>query len=165
MNDITKLGTIQNFNYLKHNKYYSGECAKLYGSTGELFPPKQSRDSIDLFMPDMCRTIPFDYEKDVDVHGVTGYRFVAGVRALDNGTDFPENSCLFQEDEFVPSGVMNISACRYGSPVFMSFPHFHDADQYYLDAVEGLEPSKEKHESFFTLEPVIILILILTLCK
>lgn len=153
--DISKLGTIQNFNYLNHNKFYPGECSKLYGSTGELFATKVSRDSIALFTPDMCRSIPFDYEKDVEVHGVTGYRFSAGVRALDNGTKYPENACFNRDGyESFPSGVMNISSCRYGSPVFMSFPHFFDADESYIDAVDGLEPNKEKHQSYFTLEPV-----------
>lgn len=103
----------------------------------------------------MCRSIPFDYEKDVEIHGVTGYRFKSGARAVDNGSKFPENSCYNEESESAfPSGVMNISACRYGSPVFMSFPHFYAGDQFYLDQVEGLEPSEEKHQSYFTLEPV-----------
>lgn len=155
MNDIFKLSTIQSFNYRDHNNYYSGECSQLYGATGELFPPKQSRDSIDLFVPDMCRTVPFDYERDETVHGVTGYRFSGGRRAVDNGTEFPENACFSGgSTEFVPSGVMNISACRYGSPVFISFPHYYAGDQFYVNEVEGLKPDKSKHESYFTLEPV-----------
>lgn len=155
LNEIIKLGTIQNYDFRNNNKLYSGECSKLHGSTGELFPPRQSRDSVSLFTPDMCRSIPFDYEKDVEIHGVNGYRFTSGVRAVDNGTNFPENKCYNSQDgEIVPSGVMNISSCRYGSPVFMSFPHYFSADEFYLNEVEGLEPSKEKHESYFTLEPV-----------
>ena len=103
----------------------------------------------------MCRSIPFDYEKDVDVHGVTGYRYSGGERAIDNGTKFSENSCFNQDvDDEVPSGVMNISSCRYGSPVFMSYPHYYAGDPFYLNQVEGLEPSKDKHESYFTLDPV-----------
>lgn len=127
----------------------------LEGSTGELFPPKQLRNSISLFTPDMCRSIPFDYEKDVEILGVTGYRFTAGDRAVDNGMKYPENSCYNGDNgEAVPSGVMNISSCRYGSPVFMSYPHYFGADPFYLDEVDGMQPSKEEHESFFTLEPV-----------
>lgn len=156
LNGISKLGTIQNLNFLDHEKHYSGDCSMLKGSAnGELFAPKQTRDSIALFTPDMCRSIPFEYEKDVLIHGVTGFRYTAGERAVDNGTMFPENSCYNGDDgEALPSGVMNISACRYGSPVFMSYPHYFDADPFYLDQVDGLEPNKEKHESYFTLEPV-----------
>lgn len=153
--DISKLGSIQNFNYLNHNKYYSSECSKLSGSTGELFQPNQERNSMTLFVPDMGRSMKFDYEKDVEVHGVTGFRFQSGARAIDDGVKFPENSCYNEGSaKVMPSGVMNISSCRYGSPVFMSSPHFYAADPFYLNQVEGLAPSKENHESYFTLEPV-----------
>lgn len=156
LSDIANLGTIQKFNRLDRNQHYSGECSKLRGSTGELFPPQQARDSISLFTPDMCRSIPFDYERDVEVHGITGYRFSGGARAVDNGTAYPENKCYSNGDPDgqIPSGVMNISACRYGSPVFMSFPHYFAADPFFLNEVEGLKPNKEKHESYITLEPV-----------
>jgi len=35
----------------------------------------------------------------------------------------------------------------------MSYPHFYNADQYYLDQVEGLEPNKEDHEFYMVVEP------------
>lgn len=41
-----------------------------------------------------------------------------------------------------------------GAPVFMSFPHFFNADEYYLNAIEGMSPNKEKHQFFMTFEPV-----------
>jgi len=74
-------------------------------------------------------------------------------KTVDNGTIYPENIC-FATGESVPSGVMNMSACRYGSPVFMSFPHYYAADPYFLNQIEGLKPSKEKHEFYMTLEPM-----------
>lgn len=48
---------------------------------------------------------------------------------------------------------MNVSACRFGTPVFMSFPHFYKADPYYLNQVEGMHPVKEKHQFFMAFEP------------
>jgi scavenger receptor class B protein 1 len=153
--DSSKMGSIQRFNDLDHFPFYTGECAKLKGSTGEFFSLDQSRDSIYLFTPDMCRSIPFDYKEDVDVHGLTGYRFVAGKRAVDNGSEFGENSCYSAgSEESVPSGVMNISACRYSSPIFMSYPHFYEADESLLNGVGGLHPEKEKYQSYITLDPV-----------
>ncbi|CAO1400864.1 unnamed protein product [Diamesa serratosioi] len=154
VDDIQKLGTIQEWNFSGKNKLYEGNCSKLYGSTGEFFPPGQTKDKpIALFTPDMCRSIPFDYEKDVDVHGVMGHRYTGGARAVDNGTLFPENECFCGED-CMPSGVMNTSACNYESPLFMSFPHYYAGDPFYLNEVEGLMPNKEKHQPFFTIEPI-----------
>lgn len=122
---------------------------------GELFHPDIMPDAINLFVGDLCRTIPYDFEEEVEIHGITGYKFSAGDRAVDNGTNYPENLCFNggNEDHF-PSGVMNISACRYNSPTFMSYPHFYNADQFYLNDIEGLTPSKDKHQSYFVLEPV-----------
>ncbi|KAF4517067.1 hypothetical protein B566_EDAN006384 [Ephemera danica] len=34
----------------------------------------------------------------------------------------------------------------------MSYPHFYQADRALLDAVEGLSPDKEKHETFFKVQ-------------
>ena len=39
----------------------------------------------------------------------------------------------------------------------MSFPHFYNADPFYLSQVDGLNPVKEKHEFFMAFEPVRIL--------
>ena len=53
----------------------------------------------------------------------------------------------------MPSGVMNISSCRFGSPVFMSYPHFYSADDYFINQVDGMSPDKSKHEFYMVLEP------------
>jgi scavenger receptor class B, member 1 len=151
---IFNLGTIQNHNYMPEFPYYEGECKKLKGSAGEFFHPEPSiQQPINLFAPEMCRAIPYDFEKNVEVEGVFAHRFLAGSKALDNGTNYSENKC-YATDEFMPSGVMNVSICNYNQPMFMSFPHFYGADSYYVDAVEGMKPEKELHETFITLEPV-----------
>lgn len=48
---------------------------------------------------------------------------------------------------------MNISSCRFGSPVFMSYPHFFNADPYYPDQVEGLSPNQKDHEFYMVVQP------------
>lgn len=154
VDDIYQLGTIKTFNNLTEFPFYEGECRKLKGSAGEFFHPKPSQnETIRLFAPEMCRSIPYDYEKNIELHNVKGYRFAAGIRALDNGTLYAENKC-YATEEFMPSGVMNVSICNYGHPMFMSFPHFYGSDASYIEAVAGLKPENEKHQSFITLEPV-----------
>jgi len=153
--DSSKLGTIHSYNGGDFSNMYKGKCSNVYGSPGELFPLDQKPTSISIFTPDMCRSLPFDFEKEVDVLGVKGYRYLAGERMIDNGTKYPENLCYSEgSKDMYPSGVFNISACRFSSPVFMSYPHFYGADEYYLDLIDGLEPNQSKHESYITLEPV-----------
>lgn len=154
LNGIENLGKISSFNNLTEFPYYEGECKKLKGSAGEFFSPNPTRDeTIHLFAPEMCRSIPYDYEKDIELHGMKGYRFSAGARALDNGTLYEENKCYATSD-LMPSGVMNVSICNYGQPMFMSFPHFYGADSSFTEAVSGMTPNKSIHQSYFTLEPV-----------
>lgn len=153
---ISKLGIIEKYNNLTEFPFYEGECKKLKGSPGEFFPPNPSiHEPIHLFTPQMCRSLPYEYEKDIELHGVRGLRFSAGSRALDNGTLYEENKC-YATEESMPSGVMNVSICNYGHPMFQSLPHFYGADPSFIEAVEGLSPEKEKHEVFITLEPVSI---------
>lgn len=152
--DISQIGKIQTFNDLPELPFFEGECRKLKGSAGEFFQPSPSKElPLYYFIAEMCRSIPFVYEKDVTLQNVRGNRFSIGPRALDNGTIYEENKC-FATDESMPSGVMNISICNFGHPVFMSLPHFYEADPIYLENVVGLSPQKEKHEAYITLEPV-----------
>lgn len=152
--DIKNIGALRNWNFADTNGAFEGDCGKIGGSGGEFYPPKQKRgDSISLFTPDMCRHIPLDYEKDVEVHGITGFKFSGGPRSVDNGEKYPANAC-FSPGQVVPSGTLNISSCRFGTPVFMSYPHFFQADPYYLTLVDGMEPNQTLHQMYITLEPV-----------
>ena len=36
----------------------------------------------------------------------------------------------------------------------VSFPHFYQADPMYINAVEGMTPNKEDHETYLDLQPV-----------
>ncbi|KAJ6646997.1 UDP-galactose transporter senju, partial [Pseudolycoriella hygida] len=152
--DISQIGTMKNWNFSPKIEYFPDECGMLRGSAGEFYPPiKQKTQPTSMFIADLCRSISLDFEEEKSVHGITGYKYAGGEKMVDNGTVYPENKC-FSFGESVPSGVMNVSACRFGSPVFMSFPHYYAADPYFLDQIEGLNPSKEKHEFYITLEPL-----------
>ncbi|XP_034472920.1 protein peste [Drosophila innubila] len=151
--DLTKLGQMHSWNYQTHTGFFESFCGLTNGSAGEFQPPQlQPGGSVGLFTPDMCRTLRLDYEETVEIEGVQGYKFTGGARSVDNGTLYPENLC-FCGGKCAPSGVMNVTACRFDSPVFMSYPHFYNADQYYLDQVEGLQPNKEDHEFYMVVEP------------
>ncbi|XP_055605686.1 protein peste-like [Uranotaenia lowii] len=153
VDDIFKIGSMAEWNYKPRTDFFANECGMLNGSAGEFYPPNLSKDvPIQLFTPDMCRSLPLDFESEEEVHGIKAFKYAGGPRTVDNGTQFPETIC-FSEGEIVPSGVLNISSCRFGSPVFMSFPHFYGADEFYLNQVEGLNPDKSKHQFYMTMEP------------
>jgi scavenger receptor class B protein 1 len=144
-------GRLYSWNHWTQTPYYEGNCAKVNGSAGEFFLPPD-HDSISFFSPDLCRTLTLKYAGPSTVKNILGNKYVIDEHMLDNGTLYPENKC-FCNGECVPSGLVNVSSCRFGSPSFASLPHFYSADPYYLDSVEGLKPDKRKHQFFLTLEP------------
>lgn len=104
----------------------------------------------------MCfasRIISFDYAEEVEVHGVTGYRFELGKRLVDNGTIDVRNRCNCG-GQCVPQGTLNVTACRHGAPAFVSYPHYLDADPYYTRSIRGMKPDPNRHRFYITLEPV-----------
>eukprot|EP00092_Neocalanus_flemingeri_P083587 GFUD01104923.1.p1 GENE.GFUD01104923.1~~GFUD01104923.1.p1 ORF type:complete len:171 (-),score=67.51 GFUD01104923.1:144-620(-) len=40
-----------------------------------------------------------------------------------------------------------------GAPIALSYPHFYEADQSFLDAVVGLKPNKEEHQFYVDVVP------------
>lgn len=103
---------------------------------------------------DFCfSTLTLKYDQAKLVEGVRGRQFVGDETMFDNGQTVAEQAC-FCEGECQPPGVRNLTRCRQGAPVFVSFPHFYKADPSYTAAVDGLAPNKSLHEFRITLEPV-----------
>ncbi|XP_055615548.1 protein peste-like [Toxorhynchites rutilus septentrionalis] len=157
--DPTRYGLIRAWNFKSRADFADGECGKFQGFSGDIFPTKIRKDRpLGIFTPEMCRMVSFEFEREEDVLGIKGYRFVGSERTIDNGSLYAENQCNFG-GEFMPSGVINITECRLGAPFYMSFPHFHLADPFYRDQMEGMMPDKERHQFFFTIEPTTGLVL------
>ncbi|KAI2805022.1 CD36 [Blomia tropicalis] len=53
-----------------------------------------------------------------------------------------------------PSGIFDMSACQHGVPIFISWPHFLDADPIYLKPFNGLKPNRTRHQTYVDIEPV-----------
>lgn len=52
-----------------------------------------------------------------------------------------------------PAGVFTLAPCKFNAPIYISMPHFLDADSYFLSRVDGLSPDRDKHEFYIDLEP------------
>lgn len=52
-----------------------------------------------------------------------------------------------------PAGVFTLGPCKFNAPIYMSMPHFLDADPYFAGQVDGLAPDPLRHEFFVDLEP------------
>ncbi|XP_023716223.1 protein croquemort isoform X2 [Cryptotermes secundus] len=165
--NLNLLGIMDAWNYEQYPPYYDGECARITGSTGELFPPLENVDKVALFAPELCSSLDLVKSDDpYSKHGLEAYRFIGDDRALDNGTKYPDNRCYCAKrqiigtheisactEECAPSGVRSISKCRFGAPAYISFPHFYKADPSYLLNIRGLNPKQDLHEFYVAVEP------------
>ena len=123
--------------------YIGASCNQVRGSDGAGWPPNVGRDDrLYLFHKALCRSLPLTHVQDVQQYGMEGYRFAPPKDIFD---DTPDNQCYCVEgSKCLGGGVFNASKCLKGSPAVISWPHFFQASQKYLDAVEGLQPVQEK---------------------
>jgi len=59
-----------------------------------------------------------------------------------------------RKQNMFPSGAFDFSEIAFGAPIFLSQPHFLNADSYYNDRLIGMKPNKEKHDFFVDVEPM-----------
>ena len=152
LGDVGRMGEVFSWNSSPRG-IFPGRCGEIHGSAGEFYPPGMAKTHIDMFSNDLCRTIRLNYQREVDVFGINSYEFTADHSFFANGTKNPANSCYEPEGESLRSGVYNTSLCRFGAPVFISQPHFLQADPWYLDQVSGLQPDPSLHSTAFRIEP------------
>lgn len=50
--------------------------------------------------------------------------------------------------------VTSHSPVTTGAPVIVSFPHFYLGDRKYIQAIDGLSPNQEDHQTYLDLNPV-----------
>lgn len=54
--DIQQMGKLENWKYRNSTDYFQGECGQIKGTTGQLFPPGQTKEKrVEMFSPDLCR--------------------------------------------------------------------------------------------------------------
>uniref|UniRef100_A0A8D3A895 Scavenger receptor class B member 1 n=1 Tax=Scophthalmus maximus TaxID=52904 RepID=A0A8D3A895_SCOMX len=126
-------------------------CNMINGTAGQMWPPFMTKEStLPFYSPDACRSMELVYQRPGVMKGIPLYRYVAPKTLFANGTDYAPN------EGFCPcrqSGLLNVSSCRHNSPVFISHPHFFNADPVLLDYVQGLHPTEEEHGLFIDIHP------------
>ena len=153
---VEDVGRVVSWNGQTKLKFWKDECNQIKGTDGSSFPPGiLPNTTLYLFNRDLCRSLPLVYEADVVSQGVPGYRFVPPKDIFSPPEENPANACYCMNEAgcSVPRGVFNMSACSFGSPVMMSWPHFFQADPKLLEDVIGLKPEQAKHQLFMDIQP------------
>nr|KAF6467643.1 scavenger receptor class B member 1 [Rousettus aegyptiacus] len=136
----------------KVNYWHSDQCNMINGTSGQMWAPFMTPEySLEFYSPEACRSMKLVYEAQGTFAGIPTYRFKAPDTLFANGTVYPPN------EGFCPcleSGVQNVSTCRFNAPLFLSHPHFYNADSVLAQAVLGLDPSEKEHSLFLDIHPV-----------
>ncbi|XP_062870019.1 scavenger receptor class B member 1 isoform X2 [Trichomycterus rosablanca] len=150
--DIRKVHNVDTWNGLKKVNYWKSEqCNMINGTAGQMWPPfLTTESSLTFYSPDACRSMDLVYERPEVMLGIPVYRFVAPKTLFANGSTYTPNEgfCPCRE-----SGLLNVMTCRHNSPVFISHPHFYNADPVLLQTVNGLNPTEHDHGLFIDIHP------------
>ena len=153
---VEDVGRVVSWNGETKLDFWKDECNQIKGTDGSSFPPGiLPNTTLYLFNRDLCRSLPLVYEADTVSQGVPGYRFVPPKDIFSPPEENPDNACYCMNEAGckVPRGVFNMSACSFGSPVMISWPHFFQADPKLLEDVVGLKPEQSKHQLFMDIQP------------
>ncbi|XP_060751776.1 scavenger receptor class B member 1 [Tachysurus vachellii] len=150
--DINVVHKVDSWNGLKKVNYWKSEqCNMINGTAGQLWPPFMTTEStLSFYSPDACRSMELVYERPGTSQGIPVYHYVAPKTLFANGSDYPPN------EGFCPcrqSGLLDVRSCRHNSPVFISHPHFYNADPFLLQTVNGLSPNENEHGLFIDIHP------------
>ncbi|XP_023327668.1 protein peste isoform X2 [Eurytemora carolleeae] len=129
--NYTQLGEIKTWKNSTRT-HYSGKCGQLKGSASGFLPVNLKRTSFDFFSTDICRPIRFQKSEEFIHNKLPVHKFsVNPMETFGNESTNPENICY---NTFHPAGIHNSTGCKDAGilPVFVSLPHFLDADPSYL---------------------------------
>ncbi|KAG5320971.1 SCRB1 protein, partial [Pseudoatta argentina] len=153
--DVRMIGLIDKYNGDVNLSQWTGKCANVQGaSDGVKFPSYiEPNDTILFFRKSLCRSARLVRIGEKTLQGLNTYKYTFMENELDNGAINPENKCFCRKGFCLKPGLIDVTDCYYGFPIALSYPHFYKSDPSLLEAIEGLEPNKELHESYFYIQP------------
>lgn len=155
------LGLIQRINGRESYWIWGDEkCDRIYGTDGSMFPPnwiqQQPNATIYVYAKEFCRQLPFRYERRSFSNGIPTLRYKLPSNVFTSTRN--KDSCFCPKESYdsvtricPPAGTFNISACQFGTPLIVSFPHFYSGDESLFHKIEGLTPQQDRHESYVDL--------------
>lgn len=155
--DYLDYGRVDTWKGQRELTYWGSNYSNLIrGSDGSAFHPYLTREeTLHIFTPDLCRSIYMNFDKDVEVKGIPAYRFTPPRSVLASAKENPDNEgfCPSPKKGCLGSGVLKVDVCKKDVPIVASFPHFYLGDEEYPNAIDGISPVKEHHQTYVDLNP------------
>ncbi|KAJ8028833.1 Platelet glycoprotein 4 [Holothuria leucospilota] len=149
------LNTVNVYGGMESLPWWSTEYANMInGTDGALFHPYVQEDEfLYVFVPDICRAGYLLFDKNIKVKGIPVGEWYVPKELYANPSEVPDNIGFCTPDKYScpPTGLLNVTECFDGAPIFFSSPHFLYGENL-LDTVEGLNPVEDEHKIYFALE-------------
>ncbi|XP_078410382.1 platelet glycoprotein 4 [Cetorhinus maximus] len=158
--DINKVAVIDRWmNKTKLTFWNDPYCDMINGTDASSFPPfLHDKEKLYFFSSDICRSLFAEYERKGNLQGIAVHRFVIPPKALASTIVNPDNHCYCKDmtvsQNCTFGGILDISICQEKKPIYISLPHFLYASDEIMNAIDGMHPNKEEHETFLDVEPV-----------
>ncbi|KAK2500944.1 hypothetical protein MC885_013163 [Smutsia gigantea] len=157
--DISKVAIIDTYKGKKTLSFWPSYCDMINGTDAASFPPFVEKTRVlQFFSSDICRSIYAVFGGEINLKGITVYRFVLPSMAFASPRQNPDNHCFCTETVISNNctfyGMLDISKCKEGKPVYLSLPHFLHASPEIAETVEGLNPNEEEHKTYLDVEPI-----------
>lgn len=157
--NISKVAIIDSYKGKRNLSYWPSYCDMINGTDAASFPPFVEKSRVlRFFSSDICRSIYAVFGSDVELKGIPVYRFVLPAKAFASPLQNPDNHCFCTEtvvsNNCTSYGVLDISKCKEGKPVYISLPHFLHASPDISEPIEGLSPNEEEHRTYLDVEPI-----------
>ncbi|CAL9682841.1 unnamed protein product [Knipowitschia caucasica] len=157
--DISKVSMIDRFRGESKLAFWGDEyCDMLNGTDASSFAPfLDKKKPLYFFSSDICRSVSASHMKTYSLKGIKVYRYSLLASTLASPVDNPDNHCFCRNPVVTKNctlaGVLDISSCQKGKPIYISLPHFLSGSPSLIEAVHGLHPNPEHHETFLDVEP------------
>lgn len=116
--DFNNLGNVVSFNGMTKQDVWGDEkCDSIFGTDGTLFSPFVDKSRIlQIYHPDVCRSLPMEYNSPGDFLGLSTLRFTFSNSLFESLSLHPENQCFCKDsNEYCEKGgVIPLGPCFGG---------------------------------------------------
>uniref|UniRef100_A0A8C5E325 Platelet glycoprotein 4 n=1 Tax=Gouania willdenowi TaxID=441366 RepID=A0A8C5E325_GOUWI len=157
--DIKKVSVIDRWRGKRSLTFWNDTyCDMLNGTDATSFPPFiDKKKPLFFFSSDICRSVSASYVNTMDLKGIDVYRYSLLPSTLASPVDNPDNHCFCRDFKTTKNctlaGVLDISSCQDGRPIYISLPHFLHGSPSLREGVLGLNPVEVYHDTYLDVEP------------
>lgn len=158
--NFTNIGKVLKWNGKPTLNFWKSTCNNLKGTDGQFFHPNIKKgEELDIFAPDLCRSLAIKYQRTVSLRSIELYRFGIASSFFEPIDSSEKTSCYCMKKGTAKQrfcklrGITDASSCR-NKPIVLSTPHFFNGDPQLLSGVDGLNPSAVDHDTFIDVEPM-----------